>query len=395
MPDDVLSSPPRRPLGPVGKALAVLAGGAVVVTLGVTALRAGDDSGSVPPSSSPSPTASPAGPATPVAGPARTLRGAPPAGRTGLRVLVAADPPVAIDIDDGTRHPVRGLPKDGRRLHSVVAFGANAAIIESHKVCDDCEADADLFVVGRDLEARRIGTGIGPVPSRDGRSVWVTHTGENGRCRLDRLTVYGGEPSKRGIARLDCRIRVVRDAEPGLVLDGPADGPDDAMLLDSDGTSRAELRGPTAYAGGAWVQFDTFGRRVLLRGGMIEWTWPSALRYPPSELVPDYGDWYLFAEFTEPSETPIAGAGPSQLIDLWVLDSVRPRWIRTPRMPLAVELKRTSAAWTPDNRLVMVGTFPGVGEAAAIWERGRRDWAVRPVDLPDDRSSDTFALLPP
>ncbi|MQA94213.1 MAG: hypothetical protein GEV11_06015 [Streptosporangiales bacterium] len=391
MPEDVLASPPRRPLGRAGKVVLALLGTAVAAGLVFASLGDGGGPGPLPAT----PTATPSGAVTPVAGPVRTLAGAPAAGPTGLRVLIPADPPVVIDLDVGTRHPVRGIPSDGDRINSVTSLGPNEAIVSSDRPCDDCSPDAELYLVGgADHEARRIGTGRSAVPDRDGRSVWVIRDGARDRCRLDRITVHGGEPDRHELATLDCGIRLVRDTERGLVLDGPSDGASDAMLLDHDGTSRAELRGPVAYADNAWVQFDMFGRRVLLRGGMIEWHWPSALE-APGELVPDYGDRYVFAEFAAPQEVPVPGGEHVQRLDLWVLDTVDPRWIRTPRMPLAVHLKATSAAWTVDNRLVMVGSFPQVGEAAAIWTRGARDWKVRRVDLPAHPASDTFALLEP
>ena len=64
-------------------------------------------------------------------------------------------------------------------------------------------------------------------------------------------------------------------------------------------------------------------------------------------------------------------------------------------MPMLVALKLTSMAWTGDGRLLLLGSFDGVGDALAVWRPGQDRLAVHRLRLPADRAgSDSFVLRP-
>lgn len=82
----------------------------------------------------------------------------------------------------------------------------------------------------------------------------------------------------------------------------------------------------------------------------------------------------------------------SQVTDVWLLDTERGTLRQLPDMPAAVSLKRTSMAWAPDGRLVILA------EAAertlvAAWRPGEERLSVRPIRLPVRASgSDAFVV---
>src|SRR5205823_10424933 len=56
------------------------------------------------------------------------LRGVPLVGQTGLRLLVAADPPFVLDVDTGSVSPIAGLQVRDRPVLSVRAVGKDAVV---------------------------------------------------------------------------------------------------------------------------------------------------------------------------------------------------------------------------------------------------------------------------
>jgi hypothetical protein len=99
----------------------------------------------------------------------------------------------------------------------------------------------------------------------------------------------------------------------------------------------------------------------------------------------------LAVEFGDPAWD----GGPAQLMDVWLLDLRTRRWSQLPGMPVLAALKFTSMAWTGDGRLLLLGSFDGVGDALAQWRPGQDRLAVRRLQLPADRAgSDSFVPRP-
>ena len=48
-----------------------------------------------------------------------------------------------------------------------------------------------------------------------------------------------------------------------------------------------------------------------------------------------------------------------------------------------------SSAWADDGRLLLLGSFDGVGDALATWRPGQDHLAIHPIPLPQERA-DTF-----
>ena len=117
---------PRRPRRPAASRLAALAA-ALAVTAGCTTAA---------PRATPPPTPPPT-----TAAVAEYLKGQPLAGGTGLRLLMASDPPRLLDIDRGTSQRVGGVPA-GKGPFSVSPVGDGAIVA----------ADREVFVLGRGSE---------------------------------------------------------------------------------------------------------------------------------------------------------------------------------------------------------------------------------------------------
>jgi hypothetical protein len=136
---------PRRPRRPAASRLAALAV-ALAVTAGCTT--------AAPRATPPTPP-----PTTPAV--AAYLQGQPLAGATGLRLLMASDPPRLLDVDRGTSQRVGGVPA-GQGPFSVSRVGDGAIVA----------ADREVFVLGRGSErATPVGRGGNAMASLDGRGV--------------------------------------------------------------------------------------------------------------------------------------------------------------------------------------------------------------------------------
>jgi hypothetical protein len=86
----------------------------------------------------------------PAAGVPRYLQGQPLTGPTGLRLLMASDPPRLVDVDRNTSLPVSGVA--GQAPFSVAELGAGAIIV----------GDRQVFVLGRGSARARPLAGAAP-----------------------------------------------------------------------------------------------------------------------------------------------------------------------------------------------------------------------------------------
>jgi hypothetical protein len=271
----------------------------------------------------------------------RHLQGRPPAGPTGLRLLVASDPPRLVDVDRGTSRPVGGLPA-GQEPVSVAPVG-DGAILTS---------DQQVFVLGRGAgRAAPVGRASSAVASLDGRGVWLLEQGP--RCRLREVALDGRD--RRPGRLVPCTVGLLAETRLGLLVwTEPTRDGDQAALLDP-GTGRVEARWPEVHG----VVGD-----LVLWGGQ------------------------------EPDADPSWSRAQGQVSDIWLLNLDTRRWRRLPGMPLITALKFMSMAWTGDGRLVLAGDFDQFGRAVATWRPGQDHLAVKRLALPAFAGSDTFVPWP-
>ena len=359
---------PRRPRRPAAARLAALAA-ALAVTAGCTTAA---------PRAAPPPTPPPTTPAV-----AQYLQGQPLAGATGLRLLMASDPPRLLDVDRGTSQLVGGVPAgQGPFSVSPVSDGAIVA------------ADREVFVLGRGSEwAAPVGRGGNAMASLDGRGVWLMQQGTT--CGLREVLLDGR--ARRPLRKLPCGAGLVADTPLGLLVwtDPAADGERSALL--DPGTGRVVARYPEVL--GVVGDLVLWGDQERGAGPFTLTNRRTGARHrvprPTPHGLADLGqvspDGRLLAvEFVDLSWTRVQG----QVDDIWLLDLRTRRWRHLPGTPLITGVKFMSMQWTADGRLVLAGDFERFGEAVVVWRPGQDHLAIKRLDLPDYAGSDSFVAFP-
>jgi hypothetical protein len=303
------------------------------------------------------------------------IRGPAISGKTGLRLLVADDPPFLLNVDSGRVSRVNGIPEARHGTVSVVGVSGRSAIVLART-----DAAGRVYgVLGRSARVAPLGVGRLAWPGRDGVSAWIQAV-DGSRCTLRRVALGGRlvrarrpfpcatvtDPSAASLGivvrrtsvfepltgrrTLRTRFGILAATGKTLVLAGP-----DRQLILRDGDSGRERRVP----------------------------WPSTLG-GLDEIAVDPSGWVVAVAFADPA---------AQVLDVWLLDVQSGLVAQLPGMPAVVELKRTSMAWTDDSRLVFLARSGG-RDVVATWRLGR-DWlAIKPMKLPERRGgSDSFALL--
>jgi len=348
---------PRRPRRPAASRLAALAA-ALAVTAGCTTAA---------------PRATPPTPPPTIPAVAEYLHhGQPLAGATGLRLLIASDPPRLLDVDRGTSQRVGGVPA-GQGPFSVSPVGDGAIVA----------ADRAVFVLGRGSErATPVGRGGNAMASLDGRGVWLFQQGTT--CGLREVFLDGR--ARRPLRRLPCSAGLVADTPLGLLVwtEPAADGEKSALL--DPGTGRVVASYPEVL--GVVGDLVLWGDQERGAGPFTLTNRRTGARHrvprPTPHGLADLGqaspDGRLLAvEFVDLSWARVQG----QVDDIWLLDLRTRRWRHLPGTPLITGVKFMSMRWTADGRLVLAGDFERFGEAVVVWRPGQDHLAVKRLDLPD------------
>jgi hypothetical protein len=309
------------------------------------------------------------------------LHGTPLAPDTGLRLLVADEPPFVLDVDSGRVTRVRGVPPSGLGVVWVAGVAGRAGL-----VVVDSWPNAAIYALGPGGRLASLGDGATVTPAADGRSAWIKRVVTRSRCTLRQVALDGR--TLRAPRAFPCSWRPERQAAGplGLVVNR-------TRVIDP-------LTGRTVYRARAGILVAA-GKRLVLAGpsGALtvvdtatgsERTFarPSTLAGLDEPAVSPRGRLVALA-FADPAY----GGGPLQALDVWLLDTVAGTLTQVPGMPAAVSLKRTSMAWTRDGRLVLFGES-GRRNVVAVWRPGDSTLAVRPVRFPErNGSSDSFAVL--
>ena len=299
------------------------------------------------------------------------LRGEP-AGRTGLRLLVADTPPFVLDVDRGTITRVRGGDVMLTSPLSIVNVGGRGGVVS---------VGTRLFGVrGPGAAFTRLPEGERAVPAAAGAAVGVQARSGRGRCPLRSVALTG---------------RVLRAARvfPCTTVSDPAAGPlglvvNRTRIVDpaNGRTVFSSREGILGVLGGEALVVDSEARLAL-----VDVASRTRRELPPASTlggVPhvtvDGSGRYAILEYGDPAP---------QVVDLWLLDRDTSEVTQLPGMPASVALKRTSVEWTRDGRLVLLGET-GNRSVVALWRPGDPRWAVKRVRLPErDGGSDSFAVL--
>jgi hypothetical protein len=321
------------------------------------------------------------------------LAGVPLTGPTGLELLVSGNPPRLLNIDTGTSRTVAGVPGGHDRVTWVQPAGRDAVIVSQA-----ASAAGQVFRLRRDAAtATPVGHATDVVASRDGRGLWLWRQRDARHCSL-REVGLNGRP-RRPARRVDCDTQPVADTDLGLLVPTTGPRPDEPLtaLVDPDDSRRLAsypvvhaVAGDLVLWGGEELDRGSFTLSDRRTGVDQQIPRPSRVGQAGDSLLsPDRR--LLAVEFADPAWE----GGPTQLMDVWLLDLRTRRWSQLPGMPVLVALKATSMAWTGDGRLLLLGSFDAVGGALAVWRPGQDRLAVRRLVLPADRAgSDSFVPRP-
>jgi hypothetical protein len=313
------------------------------------------------------------------------LHGVPLLDATGLRLLVASSPPYVLEVDNGRRTTVGGIPRGRPTVLWVRPAGSDALVVRERRSL----AAQEIYVV-RDgtTTGTLLGRGGGVAPTADGRAVWISADAGAGRCRLRAVSIGGrqrraGRPFRCG--SLD------PGGSLGLIVHGRARD----ELVDPE-SLRTLLHAPRilAVADGRILTQDRAKRLTLIdttAGARTRLPWPSSIGGEASqggtdEAAVDPSGKLIALGFSDPAYQSTG----TQVTDLWLLDTATGGFRHLPDIPAIVSLKSTSWAWTRDGRLVILAESEGA-TVVGVWKPGDQRIAIRRVRLPERNSgSDSF-----
>ena len=313
----------------------------------------------------------------------KPLRGVPLTRSTGLKLLVAGDPPFLLDVDSGQVTPVGGLDVHGSPVLSVFAVGRDAIVWLDRRTPAKKSPTAEIYVVHHDgTTATRIASAWGVAPAADGQAVWLTSFKDAHHCDLREVALSGRQLRSRPIP---CSTRLIDGGSGGLLVEG-------SSIVDPL-TSRTLLRTDAVWAVARHYALTDAGCcRPLtvtdLRSGTRRTLpWPSRIGGTDQAAVQPNGK-LVAVDFADPA---YQGSG-TQVTDAWLLNPATGRLQHLPDMPAAVALKFTSMSWTDDGRLVWLARTEG-HDVVAVWRPGQKQIALRRLRLPVRNSgSDTFVV---
>ncbi len=309
------------------------------------------------------------------------IRGVALGSDTGLRLLVADNPPFVLDVDRATTTRVTGVSKAAFVVLWVVAVGGREAVA----VADSAPAARLYGIRGASARVARLGTGTQAWADAGGRAAWILSRVGRSRCRM-RLSALDGRLLRRPQPFPCPTFNDPSAGSLGLVVNG--------RQIVSPRTGRTVLRtdAPVVAAVGRKLVLRQGPRALALLDAASGITrrlgWPSSLSRLDQPAADPRGR-YIALAFADPAWH----GGGRQVMDIWLLDALTGRLAQLPGMPAFVSLKSTSIAWSDDGRLVLLGEDRS-RKFVAVWRPGQPRLPVKTLQFPERRSgSDTFASL--
>jgi hypothetical protein len=317
------------------------------------------------------------------------LRGISLAGSTGLRLLVADDPPFVLDVDTGRIKRVSGLGVRSQPVLSVFPLGSSAVLWLDRRTRQSKIPSAEIYVVRHGAtKAVRVGTAWDVAASPGGSALWLRSYRDAKHCTLRQVDLHGR--LLRRPRSLPCSTRLVDVGSGALLIQGTA------VIDPLNGRRLLRTRGLWAIAGKFALSSESVGSLALVdlqSGARRELPYPSDIGRHGGQGGRDQaavqpGTGAVALSFSDPAYQ----YSPTQITDLWLLDPTRGSFNHLPDMPADVDLKFTSMCWTRDGRLVILAETGGA-DVVAVWRPGDARIATRAVHLPPRTSgSDSFVV---
>jgi len=310
------------------------------------------------------------------------LQGVPLGNQTGLRLIVANDPPFVVDVDTGRVTPVPGVPSVVGGVQWVVAVAGRDAVIAGAAT----GVDARLFgVLDHGTRVAPLGNGTVAVGASSGRGVWIRSAPDHARCRLRQVGLDGRPmtaPRAFSCGWLDAAGTLGVAVSRARIVD-PA----------TDRTVFSTRAGIWAVAGEHVLLVEPGVRFTLVdtpRGTRRQIPWPKAYGGIGQPAVDPRGA-YVALSFGDPFTGPSI---PAQVMDVWILSTATGEVTRLPGMPAFVSLKFTSMQWTDDGRLVLLANRKRGKGTVAVWRPGSKRLALKSLKMPEPNTgSDSFAPI--
>jgi hypothetical protein len=139
----------------------------------------------------------------------KPLQGVPLTGKTGLRLLVADNPPFILDVDTGRVTAVKGTNARRSDVLSVRAAGRDAVLWLDRRAAPTTRSpEAEIYVVRQGTtRAVRIAKGWELALDADDRTLWLKAYTRPRRCILRAVALNGRE--RRSPRAVPCSSRLV------------------------------------------------------------------------------------------------------------------------------------------------------------------------------------------
>jgi hypothetical protein len=306
------------------------------------------------------------------------LRGTPPTGPTGIRLLLPTTPPTLLDADTGRSEPVPGTPAGADRVNYVFRPG-DVPFIDSTSPKDCAETcSVPPTVLAYDKPggpARPLGQARTFGGSADGKAVWMMRQDSPGGCELVRVPL-DGSPAGPG-SSADCDTAVGGENHSGLLLRFFGQELRSVLIDPASGRTLQQFGEVLAIApdyllakeGDGFILFNA-------RTGQ-----PRKVDAPPSAgdsvaATVSRDGRHFAVSFGDQS---ISGTD-TESYDLWLLDAETGTWLHPPSMPAKLDLKKTAVDWTTAGDVVLADSSAGLG--VALWKPGTPTWTITKTPVP-------------
>jgi hypothetical protein len=305
-------------------------------------------------------------------------------GGIGVTALLPTTGPTVFDADRGPAATPPGYP-GGDLGMSVLRVGTYAVLTVFPPYTHSTEPFEMLVYTGPSSPPKSLGDAWSAGPGVDAASVWLIRQDAPDSCRLQHVSLTGGEFGPGQSA--SCRTEVHAETAHGLLITINAGAAQSTDALIDPETGRTIQQAPRIIG--------VAGDRMLL-DGLLDLTLVDLrdnsrrrLSRPtlgiPSTVVPSRDGEIWAIDFANPSYRGTS----TQTRDIWLLRLSGPDWEHAAGMPFITEhLKRGGGIdWSDAGDLVLAD---GV---LAAWHPGEPQWRLGKAALPAGDWSG-FAVLP-
>ncbi len=290
-------------------------------------------------------------------------------GGIGITALLPTTGPTLFDADRGAVATPPGYPGADQGL-TLLRVG-KTAVLAAHPAGDD--PGEVLVYTGPASPPRSLGRARSVAPGVDGESVWLIRQVAADDCRLQHVSLAGGDLGRGQSA--SCRTDVRTETRHGLLITINADAAESTDALIDPETGRTVQQAPRVLAtAGDWLLLDGLADLTLLDlrdNSRRQLSRPVVGRAPT--VVPSRDGAVWAADF---ANAAYRGTN-TQTRDLWLLRPDTLTWEHAAAMPFITEhLERGGFDWSEDGDLVLAD---GV---VAAWHPGEPRWRLGKAALP-------------